>query len=205
VVVFVTGNDADIVDPSAAASSERRIRSDAQRNLDTLVQAAKDVFASSGVDAPVREITEKAGVGVATLYRHFPLRSDLVTAVFRREIDACADAAQELAGRLPPGEALQQWLYRFADFVQTKRGLSAALHSGDPVFAALPAYFDARLRPAVGHLVETAVAAGEIRPGVDLEELLFAVVGLCHAERSDRPGSSRRMLGLLFDGLRFRS
>src|SRR3984957_14517511 len=75
---------------------ERRVRADAQRSLDALLQAAKAVFATSGVDAPVREIAEKAGVGLATLYRHFPQRSDLVAAVFRREIDACADTAPAL-------------------------------------------------------------------------------------------------------------
>ena len=86
----------------------RRVRADAQRNIDTLLQAAMAVFATSGVDAPVREIAEKAGVGVGTIYRHFPQRSDLIAAVFRREIDACADAAPVLAAEHEPGEALAQ-------------------------------------------------------------------------------------------------
>ena len=87
----------------------RRVRADAQRNLDALLEAAKAVFATSGVDAPVREIAEKAGVGIGTVYRHFPQRSDLIAAVFRHEIDACAEAAPLLAAEHAPGEALAKW------------------------------------------------------------------------------------------------
>ena len=83
-----------------------RVRIDAQRNIDALLQAAVEVFSTSGVDATVREIVEKAGVGIGTYYRHFPQRADLVAAVFRREIDACADAAPVLAAQYGPGEAL---------------------------------------------------------------------------------------------------
>ena len=86
--------------------TDRRVRADAQRNIDLLLQTALAVFATSGVDVPIREIAEKAGVGVGTVYRHFPQRSDLIAAVFRREIDACADAASALAAEYAPGEAL---------------------------------------------------------------------------------------------------
>src|SRR5215472_8841179 len=92
--------------------TDRRVRADAQRNIDALLQAAKAVFATSGVDAPVREIAGKAGVGVGTIYRHFPQRSDLIAAVFRREIDACADAASVLAAEHKPGDALARWMQR---------------------------------------------------------------------------------------------
>lgn len=184
-------------------SPERRTRSDALRNLDTLVSAAKDVFATSGVDAPVREIAEKAGVGVATLYRHFPQRSDLVVAVFQRELEACAEAAAELAAQAAPAEALRLWLFRYAEFVGTKRGLSGALHSGDPAYASLPGLFDARLRPALEGLLAAAVSSREIRDGVTSDELITAVAGLCHAERPDRPGTARRLIAVLVDGLRY--
>jgi len=180
----------------------RRVRSDAQRNLDVLLQAAKEVFAVSGVDAPVRKIAEKAGFGVGTIYRHFPQRSDLVAAVFRHELDACADAAPALAARYSPGEALARWMQRYADLVATKRGLAAALHSGDPSFDALPGYFELRLRPAFRGLFQAAVDAGEIRADVDPDELLTAVAGLCVSAHNDRPDYSRRMLSLLVDGLR---
>src|ERR1700733_3466976 len=119
----------------------RRLRADAQRNIDALLQAAMAVFAKSGVDAPIREIAERAGVGVGTLYRHFPQRSDLIAAVFRREIDACADLAPILADQHEPFEALANWMQRYAAFIATKRGLATALHSGDPAFDTLHGYF----------------------------------------------------------------
>ena len=119
----------------------RPVRADAQRNIHALLEAAKAVFAASGVDAPVREIAEKAGVGLDTVYRHFPQRSDLIVGVIRHEVDACADAAAVLAKEHPPFEALCRWLQRFVDLVAAKRGLAAALHSGDPAYDALPNYF----------------------------------------------------------------
>ncbi|HEX2132159.1 MAG TPA: TetR/AcrR family transcriptional regulator [Actinophytocola sp.] len=181
----------------------RRVRADAQRNIDAVREAAKAVFAVSGVDAPVREIAARAGVGVGTLYRHFPQRSDLVVAVFRHEVDACADAAPALAAEHEPGEALTGWLRRYTRFIATKRGLAAALHSGDPAFDVLPAYFDQRLRPALGSLLEAAVAAGEIRADVDADDLLHAVRNLCVAADDDGSDHVHRMVGLLVDGLRY--
>ena len=97
------------------------VRADAQRNLAAVLQAAKEVFAESGVDAPVRAIAARAGVGVGTIYRHFPQRSDLVAAVFRREVDACAAAAPILAAELGPVDALASWLQRYTGFIATKR------------------------------------------------------------------------------------
>src|SRR5271157_1098463 len=117
--------------------------------MDALLEAALAVFATAGCDAPVREIAEKAGVGVGTVYRHFPQRADLIAAVFRREIDVCADAASVLAAECQPGEALARWMQRYVDFIVAKRGLATALHSGDPAFDTLPAYFQKRLRPAL--------------------------------------------------------
>jgi len=184
------------------SSMHRPVRADARRNLDALLQTAKAVFATSGVDAPVREIAAKAGVGVGTVYRHFPERSDLVAAVFRREIDACADAAQILAAEHEPFEALANWVQRYAAFVATKRGLAKVLHSGDPAFDALPAYFDQRLRPALRTLLKAAVAAGQVRGDVDANDLLVAVASLCMSAHSDGSGLAQRMVALLVDGLR---
>ncbi|MDF8264493.1 TetR/AcrR family transcriptional regulator [Luteipulveratus flavus] len=178
---------------------ERRVRADAQRSLDATLEAAKRVFARDGVDAPVRVVAREAGVGVATLYRHFPQRADLVAAVFRREVDATAAAAEELAATLPPFEALVAWLRRYTAFIATKQGLSAALHSGDPAFAPLPAYFSGHLGPPLATLLDAAVHAGEARPGVDADELLAAVANLAHASGSL---SSVSMVDLLIDGLR---
>lgn len=188
--------------PEARGGTERRVRADALRNLDTLLLAAKAVFATSGVDAPVREIAEKAGVGVGTVYRHFPQRADLIAAVFRREMDACADAAPILAVEYAPFEALASWLQRYAVFVGTKRGLAAALHSGDQAFEALPAHFELRLRPAFRALFEAAVTAGEVRADVDANEVLSAIASLCMSAHHAGPGSAQRMVALLIDGLR---
>jgi AcrR family transcriptional regulator len=180
--------------------TDRRVRADAQRNLDALLQAAKTVFASSGVDAPVREIAERAGVGIGTFYRHFPQRSDLIAAVFRHEIDACAEAAPILAAEHAPREALAKWIQRYAAFIATKRGLAPALHSGNPAFEPLRAYFEQRVRPALRTLLESAVAVGEIRNDVESDDLLHAVASLCMPAQDD--GRAQRMVALLVDGLR---
>lgn len=180
----------------------RRPRADARRNTDALLAAAMAVFSTSGVDAPVREIAEKAGVGIGTVYRHFPQRSDLIAAVFRREIDGCADAAATLATAHAPAEALARWMQRYVDFIAAKRGLAAALHSGDPAYEALPAYFDKRLRPALQALLDAAETAGEVRAGVEPGELLHAVASLSAPVR-DNLEQARRMVALLVDGLRY--
>lgn len=185
-----------------AAVAGRRVRADAQRNLDTVLAAAKAVFATGGVDAPVREIADRAGVGVGTLYRHFPKRADLIAAVFRHEMDACADAAPVLADEHPPVEALSNWLQLYAGFVGTKRGLAKALHSGDPAFDALPGYFDQRLRPAFRMLFDAALAAGAIRRDMEPDEILNAVAHLGMSASPDKPGQAQRLIGLLVDGLR---
>jgi AcrR family transcriptional regulator len=186
------------------ASATRKTRVDARRNMDAVLEAATAAFAASGVDVAMREIAAQAGVGVGTVYRHFPKRSDLVVAVFRREVDACADAAPGIAAEHGPGEAVTRWLLRFTDFVATKRGLAAALHSGDPAFDALPAYFTGRLGPTLQSLLDAAAASGDIRPGIDADELLIAVSRLC----TPGPGGggtdqSQRMVNLLVDGLRY--
>ena len=180
-----------------------RVRIDAQRNINALLQAAIEVFSTSGVDAPVREIVEKAGVGIGTFYRHFPQRSDLVAAVFRHEIDACADAARILAAEHEPGEALARWMQRYAAFIGTKRGLATALHSGNPAFETLPTYFQQRLQPALRTLLESAAAAGAVRNDFAAEDLLDTVASLCMRAYDRGPDHARRMVALLVDGLRY--
>ncbi|GAB3259938.1 TetR/AcrR family transcriptional regulator [Kineococcus gypseus] len=177
---------------------DRKVRADAQRNLDALLGAARDVFAADGVDAPVREIAARAGVGVGTLYRHFPQRSDLVTAVFRHEVDACAQEAPVLAAAHPPLEALRLWLRRFTAFLAAKRGLAAALHSGDPAFEPLPAYFSARFEPALGALLDAAVEAGQVDARLSPVELLTTLSRLSTPDRE----YTERVVDLLLDGMR---
>jgi len=189
-------------DAGRAAPTSRPVRADAQRNIDALLEAALTVFATSGVDAPVREIAAKAGVGIGTLYRHFPQRSDLIVAVFRQQVDACADAAADLAAEHTPIKALAHWMQRYADFIATKHGLAAALHSGDPAYSTLPTYFDTRLRPALQGLLDAAVHAGEVRNDIAPDDLLSAVRSLCMSANDDRD-YTRRMVALLADGLRY--
>lgn len=192
-------------DDGREATKSRPVRADARRNSDAVVEAALAVFMTLGVDAPVREIAAKAGVGIGTVYRHFPQRSDLVVAVFRHQVDACADAAPVLAAEHPPAEALALWMQRYADFIATKRGLATALHSGNPAFSTLPAYFEARLRPALTALLDAAADAGEVRSDVEPDDLLRAVGSLCMSAHNDQMGYIRRMVALLVDGLRYTS
>jgi AcrR family transcriptional regulator len=136
----------------------------------------------------VRRVGARRRAGIGTLYRHFPERSDLVAPVFRHQIDACANAANDLATKHGRGEALARWLQRYAAFVGTKRGLAKALHSGNPAFDILPANFNQRLEPALRGLLESAVAAGEIRTDVAAESFLGAVAGLCMQAYNNGPG-----------------
>lgn len=179
-----------------------RMRADARRNEDAVLEAAKTVFFTSGVDAPVREIAAMAGVGVGTLYRRFPKRADLVAAVFRREVDACAAEARTLAADNPPGRALELWLKRYTDFIATKRGLAAALHSGDPAFDTLPAYFQSNFEPALGALLDAAAATGEVRGDIEPYDLLRAIGNLAVGSGVDPAGHTQRMVALLIDGLK---
>lgn len=182
----------------------RPLRADAQRSEDALLSAALEVFTKSGVDAPVREIAKEAGVGIGTLYRRFPQRSDLIIAVFRQQVDSCADAAPIFASQLEPTDALICWIKRYSEFLLKKRGLATALHSGDSTYASLPAYFDKRLLPALRGLLDAAVATREIRNDVEPNELLRAIGYLCCSPiETGHEDYVQRMVMLLVDGLRY--
>ncbi|NVK33411.1 MAG: TetR/AcrR family transcriptional regulator [Rhodobacteraceae bacterium] len=183
------------------SETARTLRADAARNEDAVLQAAKDVFLKSGVDAPVREVASQAGVGLGTLYRRFPKRSDLIKAVFRREIDACADAAQELKQTREPRDALAEWLMRYAGFVGTKKGLATALHSGDDAYADLPAYFRDRFEPALAGLLDNAKNAGATRADIKPYDLLRAIGNISMAEGDDRDAHVDQMVSLIIGGL----
>ncbi|MDL2410005.1 TetR/AcrR family transcriptional regulator [Rhizobium calliandrae] len=183
----------------------RRRRADAQRNIGSLIQTASEVFAEAGMDVPIREIADRAGVGVGTLYRHFPTRSDLVVAVFRREVDEAVEAAKILAAQHPPGEALERWVAHYVDFIAAHRGLAAAFNSGDPALEGLPAHFQERLGPLVQNLLDAAAANGDTRPGVPANELLHGIGMLCVPPMCGEPTDPQRMVGLFMDGLRYRS
>lgn len=152
----------------------------------------------------MRDIAERAGVGVGTLYRHFPTRSDLVVAVFHKEVDECVDTVSVLVTDYTPAEALARWVEHYVDFIVAHRGLAAALNSGDPALEDLPAYFQQRLQPVVQGLLDLAVANGVIRKGVKASELLHAIAMLCVPPICGEPTDPHRMVGLLMDGLRYR-
>jgi AcrR family transcriptional regulator len=175
------------------------LRADAQRNYDVLLDAAARVFAEEGVDAPVKEIAARAGVGVGTVYRRFPTRSDLIVAVFRHEVEVCVGAADVLSGEYEPFEAVTRWIARYQDLILTKRGLAAALHSDEPTYAALPTYFEATLVPPLTRLLDAAAA--DIRTEVSARELLRAIALLCGPATQGDVGQTRRLVALLLNGL----
>ncbi|WP_330441267.1 TetR/AcrR family transcriptional regulator [Micromonospora sp. NBC_00821] len=190
------------------SGSERpvpRKRADARRNERALLDAAAAAFVTSGVDVPVRDIAVRAGVGVGTIYRHFPSRADLIVAVYRHQIEACAEAGPALlADSDTPHAALAQWIDLFVDFLVTKHGLAAALQSDDAAFQSLHAYFLDRLVPVCDQLLDAAVAAQEIRPDMDAYGLLRGVGNLCIGAGNDPRYDARRLVDLLVAGLRVR-
>lgn len=180
----------------------RRRRADAERNLSALTEAAREVFAASGVEAPAKEIADAAGLGVGTLYRHFPLRSDLILAVLRYEIDACAQAAEQLRLEHEPATALQLWADRYVDLVATKRGFAETLHSADKALSGVHDYVMTTLGPVVGALLADGRAAGILSDDVGAWELLYAMGLLCHPLPRGGDDVNRRMIRVFLQGLR---
>jgi AcrR family transcriptional regulator len=178
-------------------------RADARRNEKALLDAAAAIFVASGVEAPIRDIAAQAGVGTATIYRHFPTRADLIIAVYRHQVEALAQAGPALlAAGASPYEALRQWLSGFVDFLVTKRGLATALQSDDACFDPLHSYFLDRLVPVCTLLLEAAAGAGEIRADLDAPALMRGVGGLCAGATSAHPYDARQLVGILVAGLR---
>lgn len=191
---------ADLVETGAPAP---RRRADARRNAQSLVEAAAAAFVASGVEVPVRDIAARAGVGVGTIYRHFPTRADLIVAVYRHQVEACAAAGPRLlAEAASPHAALARWVEEFVDFLVTKHGLAQAMQSDDAGFASLHRYFLDRLVPACAQLLEQAAAAGEIRSDVDALELLRGIGNLCIGAENSPQYDPRRMVALVIAGLR---
>nr|WP_246425249.1 TetR/AcrR family transcriptional regulator [Streptomonospora nanhaiensis] len=168
-----------------------------------MLDAAAAVFVASGVEAPVRDIAAKAGVGVGTIYRHFPTRADLIVAVYRHQVEACAEAGPALLASSPtPYAALARWISLFVDFLVTKHGLAAVLRSDSAGFETLHAYFLDRLVPVCTDLLDAAAAAGEIRSDVAALQLMRGVGNLCIGADTDPDYDPRRLVGLLIAGLR---
>ncbi|MGW2283202.1 TetR/AcrR family transcriptional regulator [Streptomyces phaeochromogenes] len=192
-------NDSD----EGAGGAAQSKRKDARRNKETLLDAAAAVFVTSGVEAPVRDIAAKAGVGLGTIYRHFPTRSDLVIAVYRHQVDACAEAGPALLESSPtPHAALARWIDLFVGFLVTKHGLAAALQTDNAGFERLHAYFLDRLLPVCTQLLDAAAASGEIRSDLTAYQLMRGVGNLCIGADGDSRYDARRLVELLVAGLR---
>jgi AcrR family transcriptional regulator len=186
-----------------SAATLRRPRADAVRNRERVLEAAKIVFSAGGPDASLEAVAKRAGVGIGTLYRHFPTREALFEAVYRREVQQLGELAEALKSEPSPVDALRRWLRSNVEFVATKKGMSAALALAMNSQSELTAYSFERLTKAVGALLDRAVAAGEIRSDVSPEDLLRALVGMCYLH--DQPGWQKsvvRLLDVFVDGLR---
>jgi AcrR family transcriptional regulator len=181
----------------------RRPRADRLRNRERLLEAAKAVFSAGGPDASLEAVARRAGVGIGTLYRHFPTREALFEAVYRREVEQLVDLAERLQAEAAPVEALRRWMRSNVEFVATKKGMSAALALAAHGSSELSAYTFDRLTRAVEGLMRRAVEAGEIRADIGPEDVLRALVGLCYTH--DKPGWQAKVLRLVdvfVDGLR---
>ena len=176
----------------------------ARRTRTALLDAASQVFVERGVQAPIRDIAARAGVGVGTVYRHFPDRAELVIAVYRHQIDECVALAEELADSPERGRAVEQWIDAFAEFLVTKHGLGVALQSDDAGFQSLHSLMLDKLVPACGRLVDAAVAEGQLDPQVTAYALMRAVGNLCILGPGYERDDARAMVGRLLAGCRAR-
>jgi len=185
-----------------SAETARKPRADAFRNRERILKAAKAIFSAGGPDASLEAVARRAGVGIGTLYRHFPTREALFEAVYRREVEQLGELAEQLKSEAAPVDALRRWLRSNVEFVATKKGMSAALALAVHGSSELYAYTFDRLTKAVGALLDRAVAAGEIRSDIGPEDLLRALVGMCYMH--DQPGwqaTVLRLVDVFVDGL----
>lgn len=178
-------------------------RSDARRNQQTLLDAAAALFVASGVEVPVRDIAASAGVGLGTIYRHFPTRADLIIAVYRHQVDSCADAGPALLGSATsPFTALTQWMDLFVDFLVTKHGLASVLQADRAEFNELHTYFLGRLVPVCAAMLAAAREAGEVRQDIEAFALMRGAGNLCIGAGQDPRYDARHLVQLLIAGLR---
>ena len=184
-------------------AAPKHLRADAQRNRERLLAVAREVFADKGVEAPLEEIARRAGVGISTLYRHFPTRLDLVGAIYIDEVEALIRSADDLAVREEPLVALRDWLERFVGYVATKRGLAGALEELRQSGTLMEGHL--RINAALGLLLEAGQKAGEIRADVQAADVVRALSGICMLSERTVPEreQTRRIIDLLVDGLRF--
>jgi AcrR family transcriptional regulator len=193
--------------PATEAATPRppstRLRADAQRNREKLIETAGAAFANGGVQTSLEDIARRAGVGIGTLYRHFPTREHLVEVVYRRELEGLCAAAVELARTHRTDEALAEWMQRLVGYIATKRGMADSLRILMTTKSELFADVAGKLRGALESLLEAAAAEGTIRRDIDATDVMQALSGIYSApDTPDWRERSRRLVALLMDGLR---
>jgi AcrR family transcriptional regulator len=189
--------------PARSAETARKPRTDAIRNRERVLEAAKAVFSAGGADASLEAVARTAGVGIGTLYRHFPTREALFEAVYRREVEQLGELAEQLKSEDDPVDALRRWLKSNVEFVATKKGMVAALALAAAGSSELHAFSFERLTKAINTLLDRAIAAGEVRSDIRAEDLLRALIGMCYMH--DQPGwqpTVMRLVDVFVDGLR---
>lgn len=180
-----------------------KLRADAQRNRERILEVAREAFTRSGADASLDDIAKQAGVGPGTLYRHFPTREELLKAVYRKELETLAAAAQKFAATLPPIEALRAWLLLFVDAVAAKQIIAPALNSLLGDYHKVFEDSHALVRQALRNLVKRGIKSGDIRNDLDSSDLLHALVGVANVSSSpDWQKSARRLVDILIAGSR---
>ncbi|MFJ1458223.1 TetR/AcrR family transcriptional regulator [Nocardia sp. N2S4-5] len=177
-------------------------RADAQRNRQRLIETARDMLADDGGKVPLESIARAAGVGIGTLYRHFPTRDDLVEAVYRAELTTVCESAADLLAELPARAALRAWMDRFADYVAAKREIADALRAVIASGAVTSAQARAALGGAVQRLLDAGAAEGTLRTDVRAEDVVVSLLGIFLAcNTPDQREQAGRMMDLLMDGL----
>jgi AcrR family transcriptional regulator len=194
-----------VASPDAQSEeSTRPQRADARRNRELLLAAAAEVYDEQGVDASLEEIARRAGVGIGTLYRHFPTRDAVTEAVYRREVGLLCDGVDELLAENDPDAALSQWMRRFAGYVARKRGMAMALKRVLGADSELFTHSHRRILDAIERLLAASVEAGTIRDDVAAADLMRAMGGICMAtDTPDWADRTARLVDLLVDGLRY--
>lgn len=181
----------------------RPLRADARRNRESLLVAAEAAFSERGVEVSLEEVARRAGVGIGTLYRHFPARDALVEAVYRREIEVVCEAAETMLRELPPEQALAAWMDRFVRHTAARRGMPIALKAMVGTESVLFAYLQERVRGAASAILTEAADAGAIRRGVEPMDVLRLLSGICLVTGPALEDQASRLVSLVLDGLRY--
>ena len=181
----------------------RKPRADSARNRQLLIDAAKSAFSELGLDVSLEEIARRAGVGIGTLYRHFPTREAVVEAVYRHEVEHLAAAVPQLLEKWPAAEALHKWMHLFVDYIVTKRLIAPSLAAAAARSSTLRTSSLELITNAISTLVKRAAAGGDVRKDIDPSDLLRAMVGVSYGNPdAGWEASARRLIDLLMDGLR---